>query len=227
MVGQSILRFLYIYVPNNHYHLRLGPNQHTTQYSLKPLPVGHFPHSHAVVSVSTAQDHTVALTSSGEVFTWGLNRFGQLGYVVEPPSQSESLLGFGKAGGEVIQSTPRKVHGALKKEFVIGVVASKACSACWTRREVFTWGRNNGQLGNSCHFHLYRLLIKYFRSLPLGYDKATSSSSPAQSIQTLPRKVTKITKPALSIALTDWAMACLVEGGEVICVSGERTFKIK
>jgi inhibitor of Bruton tyrosine kinase len=97
-----------------------------------------------VISVATAQDHTLVLTSSGEVFSWGLNRFAQLGYVIEGPDSSNA----GKSGsGEPIQPTPRKISGVLKKLVVCGVAACKMASACWTEDEVFTWGTNSGQLG--------------------------------------------------------------------------------
>ncbi|KAJ6618827.1 hypothetical protein B0H10DRAFT_2028138 [Mycena sp. CBHHK59/15] len=114
---------------------RLGPGQHT-QYTLAPLPQ----FSHSIVSVALGQDHTLALTSAGEVLSWGLSRFHQLGYVVEPSTTSGRLE-------EPVQVFPRKVFGPLKKEVVKGVAASKQSSACWTATEIFTWGTNNGQLG--------------------------------------------------------------------------------
>ncbi|KAJ6531261.1 hypothetical protein B0H19DRAFT_1242375 [Mycena capillaripes] len=114
---------------------RLGPGQHT-QYSLVPLPQL----AHSIVAVALGQDHTLALTSAGEVLSWGLSRFQQLGYVVEPSTTTGRLE-------EPIQASPRKIYGPLKKEVVKGVAASKQCSACWTATEVFTWGTNNGQLG--------------------------------------------------------------------------------
>ncbi|KAH8103635.1 hypothetical protein DFH11DRAFT_1734775 [Phellopilus nigrolimitatus] len=40
-------------------------------------------------------------------------------------------------------ATPRRVVGPLKKELVIGVAACKTASACWTAKELFTWGTNN------------------------------------------------------------------------------------
>jgi alpha-tubulin suppressor-like RCC1 family protein len=114
---------------------RLGPGQHT-QCNLTPLQQ----FSHKVDSVALGQDHTLVLTSTGEVFSWGLNRFSQLGYVVETTTQGRLE--------EPIQVTPRKILGPLRKDiFVCGVAASKVSSACWTSQEVFTWGTNNGHLG--------------------------------------------------------------------------------
>lgn len=108
---------------------------------------------HTIVSVALGQDHTLALTSSGEVLSWGLNRFSQLGYVVEP-------LTSGRLE-EPIQTTPKKIYGPLRKEVVKGVAASKLASACWTDEVVFTWGTNNGQLGMTTHLLLYDLLITF------------------------------------------------------------------
>lgn len=112
---------------------RLGPSQHT-QHALIPLP----DIKHTIESVALGQDHTLALTSTGEVLTWGLNRFSQLGYVIEVSSSAKQ--------DEHIQATPRKV-GSLRREFVKGVAACKTASGCWTDTEVWTWGTNGGQLG--------------------------------------------------------------------------------
>jgi alpha-tubulin suppressor-like RCC1 family protein len=111
----------------------LGPSQHT-QYSLTPLPEI----KRTIESVALGQDHTFALTSTGEVLTWGLNRFSQLGYVIE--------VSFSVKQDEHIQGTLRKV-GSLRREFVKGVAACKTASGCWTDTEVWTWGTNGGQFG--------------------------------------------------------------------------------
>lgn len=86
-----------------------------------------------IIAVALGQDHTLALTSSGSVLSWGLARFGQLGYPLD--------------GGQTLQAAPRRIVGPLKKEIVVGVAACRTASACWTRDEVFTWGTNSGQLG--------------------------------------------------------------------------------
>ncbi|KAF7311367.1 hypothetical protein MKEN_01038600 [Mycena kentingensis (nom. inval.)] len=167
---------------------RLGPGQHT-QYRLVPVPM---PPSTEVTAVALGQDHTLALTSTGEVYSWGLSRFHQLGYVVEPSPTMGKLE-------EPIQATPRRIYGPLKKEIVKGIAASKQSSVCWTATEVFSWGTNNGQLG---------------------YDKA------AQPYQILPRKVSKIVRPVMAIALNDNAMACLLDNQEVFCLWNDRYIKI-
>ncbi|KDR81018.1 hypothetical protein GALMADRAFT_241641 [Galerina marginata CBS 339.88] len=121
---------------------RLGPAQHT-QYSLKPLPSLNLP----IQRVALGQDHTLALTTSGEVYSWGLNRFSQLGYVVELSSTATGRH------EEPIQSVPKRVVGLLRREVVIGVAASKNASACWTKDTVFTWGTNTGHLGYDKNAH--------------------------------------------------------------------------
>jgi len=110
-------------------------------------------------AIALGQDHTLALTSDGTILSWGLGRFSQLGYELPPPH---------------VQSSPRVIAGPLRREHVRGVAACKSASACWTDTVLYTWGKNNGQLG---------------------YDKA---ASPVQSI---PRVVTKVTKPVISVAL--------------------------
>jgi alpha-tubulin suppressor-like RCC1 family protein len=152
-----------------------------TQYLLKPLSQL----TQTITSVALGQDHTLALTKSGEVFSWGLNRFSQLGYPVDSPTNGRTE--------EPIQSTPRKVQGNLRKEIIKGVAASKYASACWTEDSVYTWGTNNGQLGE---FKLLLPDIELASDVISGYDKA------AQPVQVLPRKVSRLTMPVVSIAMT-------------------------
>jgi inhibitor of Bruton tyrosine kinase len=148
-----------------------------------------------IISAALGQDHTLILTKAGEVYSWGLNRFSQLGYIVEAPANAAS----GTRPEEPIQTTPKKVPG-LKGQFVKGVAASKNASACWTAENVYTWGTNVGQLG---------------------YDKA------AQPVQISPRIVTKVPRPVIMVAMSDNAMACLLESLDVLCFANDRQFKIK
>lgn len=127
---------------------RLGPAQHT-QYSLNPMASLNLD----IARVALGQDHTLALTRSGEVYSWGLNRFSQLGYVVEALPTANGRL------EEPIQSIPKRVVGLLRREVVRGVAASKNASACWTNEAVFTWGTNTGQLGKHIFYALFSVLI--------------------------------------------------------------------
>lgn len=154
-----------------------------TQIELAPIP--DFPQQ--ITSFALGQDHTLALTSSGQILSWGLNRFATLGYPIDAPAFGSK---FSKDPEEAAQTSPRRLLGPLKKEVVIGVAASRCSSACWTEDSVWTWGHNNGHLG---------------------YDVGGTPD------QVLPRKVAGISQPVIDIALTDYAMCCLTATNEVIC----------
>lgn len=82
-----------------------------------------------MVSVAAANKHSCAITSHGELFTWGANNEGQLGYGT---SDSQS------------NPTPRLVE-ALKGKAVCRVSAAKRHTVVATREgEVFTWGHKVG-----------------------------------------------------------------------------------
>ena len=116
---------------------RLGAGVTAAQYGLAPLSG-----ALNIVSVTCGPDHTLALTNQGDVLSWGMNRFCQLGYVVEvaAPSKIQRL-------DEQCQPIPRKITGALKGKTVLGVAACRTASAAWTKNIVYTWGTNGGQLG--------------------------------------------------------------------------------
>lgn len=108
---------------------RLGQTQQT-QYNFISTQI-----PQKTVKIALGQDHTLALTESGEVMSWGLNRFSQLGYVVE--------------SADLIQPTARKITGPLRGKKVDGIAACKMASVCWSVDELFAWGTNNGQFGMS------------------------------------------------------------------------------
>ncbi|CAA7041057.1 unnamed protein product [Microthlaspi erraticum] len=86
--------------------------------------------SRRVKAVAAAKHHTVIATESGDVFTWGSNREGQLGYTSVDT-----------------QATPRKVT-SLKAKIVAVSAANKHTAVVSECGEVFTWGCNKeGQLG--------------------------------------------------------------------------------
>ncbi|KAI0291047.1 regulator of chromosome condensation 1/beta-lactamase-inhibitor protein II [Multifurca ochricompacta] len=162
---------------------RLGPGggQHT-QPSLSPII--QLASDVKITAIAVGQDHTLALTSDGVVLSWGLGHFSQLGYDVPAPH---------------VQSSPRVISGPLRRERVRGVAACKSASACWTDNVLFTWWKNNGQLG---------------------YDK---NASPVQPI---PRVVTKVTKPVISVALNDTAMVCLLATQDVILLCNDAQSRV-
>ena len=106
---------------------RLGQTQHT-QYDFVSMQI-----PQKIIMVALGQDHTLALTESREVMSWGLNRFSQLGYAVEST--------------DLIQPTARKIAGPLRGKRIDGIAACKTASVCWSADELFAWGTNNGQFG--------------------------------------------------------------------------------
>ncbi|BGP49680.1 hypothetical protein JCM10450v2_005585 [Rhodotorula kratochvilovae] len=171
---------------------RLGPTN-STQFTFAPLR--EFPQQ--VSSVVLSPDHTVVITTAGDVFTFGLNRFSQLGYALDAPTASP----FSKANEEdPIQSTPRRVVGALKKEVVLGAAASRTHTVVFTADSLFAWGTNRGQLG-----------------FPVA----------GNPVQVLPRKVTLgVTQPVIQLTATENATACLLESREVVVLYHEAYVKV-
>lgn len=83
-----------------------------------------------VVSVSAAKHHTVCLSNSGDVWSWGNNKEGRLGY-----------------SGVDTQPSPRKV-GSIKAKVVCITAANKHTAVVTAGGDLLTWGSNSkGQLG--------------------------------------------------------------------------------
>lgn len=86
--------------------------------------------SRRVRAIAAAKHHTIVATEGGEVFTWGSNREGQLGYTSVDT-----------------QPTPRRVS-SLRSRIVAVAAANKHTAVVSETGEVFTWGCNKeGQLG--------------------------------------------------------------------------------
>lgn len=177
---------------------RLG-HANSTQYTLLPLPMSLSSTPNvlgmnaaiSITSLALGQDHTLALTSSGDVYSWGLNRFSQLGYLIDPPSTA-GVPRHQQEEASLVQSTPRKISApSLKGKFVVGIAACRSASVCWSRDDVWTWGTNGGQLG---------------------YDKS------AHPTQALPRKVTKVILPVLQISITVRLTLCTRVKILTVCV---------
>lgn len=116
---------------------RLGfGDEQLTQFTLQPLSPPLLPKKR-VERVALGLDHTVAVLEGGEVWTWGGNKWGQLGYAVQQKTTKE----------EPIQTTPRQVSGGLKREIVVGCAASRIHTVVFTSTSLFTFGKNEGQLG--------------------------------------------------------------------------------
>ena len=98
-----------------------------TRFMLEPIPMAH----HVVAAVA-AQDHSLALTSEGEVYSWGSQLSGQLGFDTDIRSSEPS---------------PKRVLN-LNREKILGISASLIHSVCFSETSLFTWGTNEGQLGH-------------------------------------------------------------------------------
>ncbi|KAI0539055.1 hypothetical protein GGR58DRAFT_465714 [Xylaria digitata] len=115
---------------------RLGLGDENTKLSFAPVQGGL---SEKQVTVAAlGQNHTLAITSDGELWSWGSNFYSQLGYTLPPPIKSDE---------EPISVSPRQVFGPLKKEKVLGAAASSIHSIVHTGSSLFCWGKNVGQLG--------------------------------------------------------------------------------
>lgn len=114
---------------------RLGMGDENTQFRFVPVE-GPFS-DRQVQQVALGQNHSMAITGNGELWTWGLNSDSQLGYALPPIMRSDE---------EPMSLTPRQVFGPLKKESVQGVAASGVHSVAHTGSALYCWGRNLGQL---------------------------------------------------------------------------------
>ncbi|KAJ9656049.1 hypothetical protein H2198_005209 [Neophaeococcomyces mojaviensis] len=162
---------------------RLGTGDEATRFSFVCIQGGGLA-KRRVVSIALGQDHSIAVCSSGEVFTWGSNKHGQLGYELpEVPAQDTPL-----------QLTPRQIYGLIKKEQIIGAAASSLHSAVYTSSGLYTFGKNEGQLG---------LMDADARSLEM---------------QVIPRRigVSILQHPIHSVSAIDRATTVLLENHEVI-----------
>ncbi|KAG5961255.1 hypothetical protein E4U58_004304 [Claviceps cyperi] len=114
---------------------RLGMGDENTQFRFVPVE-GPFA-DRKVVNAALGQNHSMAITDNGELWTWGLNSDSQLGYVLPPMMRSDQ---------EPMSLMPRQVFGPLKKEVVRGIAASAVHSVAHTGFALYCWGRNLGQL---------------------------------------------------------------------------------
>ena len=162
---------------------RLGTGDGTTRFHYVPVFGGGLM-GKKVIQVGLGQNHTIAITSHGEVLTWGSNAFGQLGYASATPRFPND---------EPIQLLSRQIFGPLKREAVIGAAASRIHSVVYTSNSMFTFGKNDGQLG---------LVDSDARSL---------------TVQTTPRKVAAalFTSSINSVSAIDMATVCLLENHDV------------
>lgn len=116
---------------------RLGTGDESTSFTFVCIEAGGL-EGKKVVSAALGQDHSLAITEQGEIFSWGSNKFGQLGYGLPRTSNKNDIP---------IQTTPRQIFNPFKKETIIGAAASSIHSVVFSSSGLYTFGKNEGQLG--------------------------------------------------------------------------------
>ncbi|RPB00607.1 hypothetical protein L873DRAFT_1680174 [Choiromyces venosus 120613-1] len=176
---------------------RLGFGDEQTQFTLRPLAPPLLP-KRSVTRVALGLDHTVVIFDEGDVWTWGSNTWGQLGYAIQQKTPQD----------EPIQTTPRQVFGLLKRERVIGCAASRIHTAIVTDNSLFTFGKNDGQLGI-----------------------LDSSDARTLASQTTPRRVAAtfltVSSKICDVAAIDKATAVLLNNEEVWVLANFGYYKLK
>ena len=162
---------------------RLGTGDEATRFHFVSIFGGGLA-GKKVVHVGLGQNHTIAVSSQGETMTWGSNSFGQLGYAAQASNVKDE---------EPVQLLPRQIFGPLKREFVIAAAASRIHSVVHTATSLYTFGKNEGQLG---------LVDSDARSLV---------------VQNTPRKVAAslFSSPINSVSAIEKATICLLENHDV------------
>lgn len=89
-----------------------------------------------ITFIASSENHILALTNNGDVYSWGSDKYGQLGHGNKSNPDYNKLV------------SPRRID-ALKKTFVMGIAVGDSHSICFTDKgEVYSWGSNqHGQLG--------------------------------------------------------------------------------
>jgi hypothetical protein len=104
-----------------------------------------------VVAVAAAENHSLCVTKDGTLFSWGSNRFGQLGSNEIKIQANNNSKGNSSSH---FRCLPRRVED-LRKIPCIAVAAGEKHSVALTRKgEVYVWGDNTaGQLGMKFPMH--------------------------------------------------------------------------
>lgn len=162
---------------------RLGTGDESTSFNFSCIETGGLAKK-KVISVALGQDHSLAITEQGEIFSWGSNKFGQLGYNLPKANNRDDVP---------IQTIPRQIFNPFKKEVIYGAAASTIHSVVYSSSGLYTFGKNEGQLG---------LVDSDARSL---------------EAQTTPRRVgaSLFSAGIQMVTATDYATAVLLQNHEV------------
>nr|POF14895.1 btb/poz domain-containing protein 1 [Quercus suber] len=162
---------------------RLGVGDEQTRFHFTCVESGSLTNER-IATVALGQNHTLAISEDGKIFSWGNNGFGQLGYTLARSPLTDE---------DPISTVPRQIFGPLKRETVLGIAASRVHSVAHTSTSLYTFGKNDGQLG---------IMDSDARSLDM---------------QVAPRRVAAslFTITILSVAAIDRATVCLLENHDV------------
>ncbi|KAF2849899.1 hypothetical protein T440DRAFT_397960 [Plenodomus tracheiphilus IPT5] len=162
---------------------RLGTGSETTRYQFTCIEGGGLGQK-KVAAVALGQNHTLAITEEGEIYSWGNNAYGQLGYTLPKPTLKDD---------DPISTIPRQIFGPLKRDIVTGISASRIHSVVHTTTCLYTFGKNEGQLG------------------------IVDSDARSLEMQIIPRKIAAalFSSPIHSVSAIDGATICLLENREV------------
>lgn len=116
---------------------RLGMGDEVTRFTYTCVEEGGLS-GKKVETMALGQNHTLAVSSDGAIFSWGTSTYGQLGYNLPRPALKDE---------EPVCAIPRQIFGPLKRECIVGVAASAIHSVAHTSTSLYCWGKNEGQLG--------------------------------------------------------------------------------
>jgi alpha-tubulin suppressor-like RCC1 family protein len=101
-----------------------------------------------ISAIYAGRNHAFALTTSGQVYSWGRNDAGQLG--VDLPSSSPLATDYDSGAPVSYLSAPHQVFFPGPVATVTTIAAGQDHSLAMTNDGVYTWGSNRlGQLGDS------------------------------------------------------------------------------
>ena len=162
---------------------RLGTGDTSTRFRFTSVLGGGLARR-KIVAVGLGQNHTLAVTDRGEVYSWGSNAYGQLGLTSPtlPPGDEDP-----------VQLLPRQIFGALKRETIVGCAASALHSVVFSTGSLYTFGKNEGQLG------------------------LVDANAASLQVQATPRKVAAslFSSAITMVSAIDRATVCLLESREV------------
>jgi alpha-tubulin suppressor-like RCC1 family protein len=128
-----------------------------------------------IARIACGKDFSACLTLSGKIYTWGNNKWGNLGHA---PDENNM---------EAITATPQLVRG-LEKEFLIQIVCGdKHMMALNKERRIYTWGDgSNGALGHgnyqsiSSPQKIYELSYEDIIYISAGHNSSAAINSKGQ-----------------------------------------------